>query len=259
VIAEGVGGALHAAVTDGRFPVLAGIALLCGIVRGFSGFGAGMVFMPAASALYAPRTAVIALWIMDSLPGLAIVIPALRHVVWRTVLPVCAGYAVFVHVGVMLLKAADAPALRWFLSVTIFVFVAILWSQWRYRGPRRFWLSAGVGGIAGVFGGAAQIPIPPILTYWMASDTPPVVIRANLIAFLFISVILSGFAFLSADLFAAPAVATGVAIAPAFLAGLLIGARFFRSATESGYRRVAFAIILASAIAGLPLFDSIRS
>jgi uncharacterized membrane protein YfcA len=256
--ADAIGQALHGALSDPRFPIIAVVALVCGIVRGFSGFGVGMIFMPAASVLYGPRTTVAALWIMDSLPGLAIAVPALRHVEWKTVLPVTAGNAVFVHAGVLLRKSSDPQILRWFISVAVFVFVFVLWSRWRYSGSRPLWLSAGVGGVAGLFGGAAQIPIPPVLAYWMASDAPREVTRANLIAFLMMAMMLTGIALFGGGLFTGQAVAIGVVIAPAYLAGLLIGARFFHSATDSSYRRAAFIIILASAVAGLPLFDALR-
>ena len=239
------------------FYAVAALAALCGIVRGFAGFGAGMIFMPAMAAFYEPGIAVIALWIMDSLPSLPIVIPALKHVQWRTVLPLVFGYAVAVNLGVALLTRSDPMLLRWLLSLTVFVFVAVLWSRWTYKGPRPLWLSALVGGVAGIFGGAAQIPAPPILAYWMASNAPSSTIRANLIAFFALSSLLSGAAFFAGDVFTRQAVAIGVAVSPVYLAGLLVGARFFQSASDRFYRRVAFVIILTSAVAGLPLFDAL--
>jgi uncharacterized protein len=239
------------------FYAVAALAALCGVVRGFAGFGAGMIFMPAMAAFYEPAIAVIALWIMDSLPSLPIVLPALKHAQWRTVLPVVIGYAIAVNLGVALLTSTDPAVLRWLLSLTVFVFVAVLWSRWTYKGPRPQWLSALVGGIAGIFGGAAQIPAPPILAYWMAGNAPPVTVRANMIAFFALSSLLSGVAFIAAGVFTQQAVAIGVAVSPVYLAGLLAGARFFRSASDRFYRRVAFIIILTSAVAGLPLFDAL--
>ena len=57
--------------------VLLLVVAVSGTVRGFSGFGAGMVFMPIAAALVGPKIAVIIIWLVDTLPSLGAVIVAL--------------------------------------------------------------------------------------------------------------------------------------------------------------------------------------
>ena len=53
-------------------------ALTAGIVRGFSGFGTAMIFLPVAGKYFEPVTAIIILTIMD-LCGPALIVPrALR-------------------------------------------------------------------------------------------------------------------------------------------------------------------------------------
>jgi uncharacterized membrane protein YfcA len=47
----------HDAVADPRFPIAIGIAALAGLVRGFSGFGSALVYMPLISAVYGPTVA----------------------------------------------------------------------------------------------------------------------------------------------------------------------------------------------------------
>jgi len=44
-------------VVDPRFPIALGIAALAGLVRGFSGFGSALVYMPLISAVYGPTVA----------------------------------------------------------------------------------------------------------------------------------------------------------------------------------------------------------
>jgi uncharacterized membrane protein YfcA len=242
------------ASTPGFWAILA-TALIAGVVRGFSGFGTGMIFVPAASAIYSPKTAVVALWVLDSLPTLIIVPKALPHVDWRTVIPAAVGYALLVRYGVAMLAGFDPQTMRWLISLLVFGFVLLLWSGWRYHGARPAWLSAGVGGIAGLFSGAAGLPGPPVIAYWMASNAAARTVRANLIAFFMLGEILSGIALYWADLFAVEAVAIGIAAIPAYVGGLLAGQSLFGRASEELYRRVAFMVILASATLGLPLLD----
>ena len=242
--------------TPGFWAILA-TALIAGIVRGFSGFGTGMIFVPAASAIYSPKTAVVALWILDSLPTLVIVPKALPHVDWRSVIPAVIGYALLVRYGVAMLAGFDPLTMRWLISLVVFGFVLLLWSGWRYHGARPAWLSAGVGGIAGLFSGAAGLPGPPVIAYWMASNAAARTIRANLIAFFMLGEILSGIALYLADLFAIDALAIGAAAIPAYVGGLLAGQSLFGRASDEIYRRVAFLVILASATLGLPLIDGL--
>src|SRR5690349_10026732 len=86
-----------------RFAWLALAALLAGLVRGFSGFGAAMMFMPIASAAYDPVAAIAVLWIIDVLVSLPYLAPQLRRCVWREVIPLVLGAAVALPLGVLIL------------------------------------------------------------------------------------------------------------------------------------------------------------
>ena len=55
------------------------VLLLAGLVRGFSGFGTGMVAIPVLAATHDPVTAVVVIAIVDSLPQLPAALPALRY------------------------------------------------------------------------------------------------------------------------------------------------------------------------------------
>jgi uncharacterized membrane protein YfcA len=47
---------LTAIVSEPRFALAASVALLSGLVRGFSGFGSALVYVPLISAIYEPRS-----------------------------------------------------------------------------------------------------------------------------------------------------------------------------------------------------------
>lgn len=72
---------------DERFAWVAAAAALAGLVRGFSGFGAAMIFVPVAGAIYEPKIAVVLLFIFDGLATAPMLVPAFRRCIWREVLP----------------------------------------------------------------------------------------------------------------------------------------------------------------------------
>lgn len=230
---------------------------VAGLVRGFSGFGSGMIIAPVTAALYSPQLALMIIIIVDSLPVLPVVALAWRQADWRELLPVIAGYTLIVPLGLLLLKFGEPVALRWLIAVTIFLAVSVLWSGWRYRGPRGRVVSLGVGGFSGFLGGTAALPGPPAIIYWMASSLAAATIRANTLVYLFLTDLVTGTGLVIGGIFTLDGALKGAAVAPVYLLALVAGTRLFGFASEIIYRRIAFAIILAAAILSLPLLDGL--
>ncbi|QZZ37326.1 sulfite exporter TauE/SafE family protein [Nitratireductor kimnyeongensis] len=229
--------------------------LVAGVVRGLSGFGTGLIVAPIAGALYDPVTAVVLLVIIDSLPTLPVALPVVKLARWREVLPVLAGLALFVPLGVYILKNGDETVLRWIICMIILACALTLRSGWRYHGPRSLPLSFGIGAIAGTLSGIAAIPGPPVIIYWMASTLPVAIVRANLMTLFLISEIFSAGNLWAAGLFEHSRVMLGVLMIPPYMFSLLIGGKLYGIASDTTYRRIAFTLIIASALIALPLTE----
>jgi uncharacterized membrane protein YfcA len=236
------------------FWVAATAAFLAALIRGFSGFGAGLVFMPVGAACFDPKTAAGVLFVIDTILILPFVARAVRIVDWPDVLPLGLGAVLAVPAGALVLFTVDPVALRWGLSIAILVSVGILAAGWRYRGRTRAWLSLIVGGLAGFMSGAAQIPGPPVLIYWLGRDVVSATMRANAIVFFLFTTVISGIAFVIGGIFTAEVMVLSAALFPVYAAGILIGSRMFGLASETTYRRIAYASILFVAAASLPVF-----
>jgi len=247
---------MHALMTDAHFWMLAATVAVAGVARGMSGFGTGMIVAPVAGALYGPQWALVMIVIIDALPTIPLTLPALRHAHWREVIPVTVGALLFFPLGIAILKAGDPAVLRWIISAAILACVAILWSGWRYTGPRNAAVSAAAGGVAGTLSGIAQIPGPPVIAYWMASGAAALIVRANLLTFFFLSEFISIGNLWFAGLFERGPVTVGLAAMPVYFAGLLVGWRLFGLASDRTYRLVTFGLIILAAVLALPVWDS---
>ena len=237
--------------------VLLAVVFIAGIARGLSGFGSGMIVAPVAGAVFSPTAALVIMVIIDSLPTVPVTIPAMRIARWNEVLPVFFGLFLLFPIGIYILIHGDITTLRWIIALAIFASVAVLMTGYRYRGPRTIATSVGVGGVAGVLSGIASIPGPPVIAYWIASDYPAAIVRANLLTFFLIGEVVSVGNIWAAGLFERDIVVVGLLCVPFYFAGLLIGSRFFGLASERTYRLVTFGLILLSAFLALPLFDNI--
>ena len=232
----------------------AAAAFAASLVRGFSGFGAGMIFVPVAAACFGPRVAAAVLLIIDSLLILPLIPRALPRIEWREFLPMAIGSVVTVPLGAWVLLAVDPVPIRWGISVVILVFVALLAAGWRYRGPIRASLSLAVGGLAGFMGGVAQISGPPVLIYWLGREIVSATMRANAIVFFCFSAIATGIAFLLAGIFTREVMLLSLVYLPVYALGMVLGSLLFGRASEATYRAIAYAVIVFVALTTLPIF-----
>ena len=120
--------------SDTRLYAVAAVAILAGFVRGFTGFGTGMVFIPAVSAIYDPILAIVLLFLIDTAASAPILPPKFRNCRWREVGPMAAGASLAFPFGLMFLLRVDPVATRWVLSLFILVVTAAMASGLRYKG-----------------------------------------------------------------------------------------------------------------------------
>lgn len=244
------------ATSPSLIPVIITVGL-AGIVRGFAGFGAAMLFMPVATYLYDPRLVVVGFFLIDWIVTLPLAANAFTKWEPRTVLPGVVGAWAGVWFGAYLLATTDPLVLRWSICGIIITLVVLLQSGWRYEGAPKAPISLFVGCGAGVLGGVSQVSAPPVVAYWASGPADAATIRANLITFFFFSSLGSFAAFLGNGVFTANTVALALWLAPAYGLAIFAGARFFKSSNDQLFRRVALWIIILAAITSLPLLDPI--
>lgn len=246
--ADGVGGHLA---------YLAAVALAGGLARGFAGFGSAMIFVPLASAVIGPRAAVPILFLMDAVMALPLIPPALRLGDRREVLTMALGALAGVPLGIAVLTGLDPVMFRWAIVVAVFGLLALLISGWRYRGRPKPALTIGVGVVAGLFSGAAQVGGPPVVAYWLGGVIPARIVRANIILYFAVATVLSAIGYVWSGLISGAVVLPAAAIAPAYGAGLFLGSRMFGRADEAVFRRLCFSMIAVAALLSMPLLDGV--
>jgi uncharacterized membrane protein YfcA len=244
-----------AVVHDPRFIAAVVIAGLSGLVRGFSGFGSALIYVPLMSALYDPKIAAPTFIIADLVTGVMFLAGIWRKADYREVLPMAAVSLIAVQFGALVLQYADPIALRWALCGLVAGVVVVLASGWRYHGKPALSVSIGVGIVAGLIGGAVQIAGPPIIVYWLGGGFPPDVLRANFFAYfsLFSAGTVITYAF--RGLLTPEVLALSCFVTPLTIAGMWIGSQLFGLATEKTYRRIAFMVAAVSAVIAMPIFD----
>lgn len=238
-------------MTEGSVAAAALVTAVAGLARGFSGFGAALIFIPLASALLGPRVAAPLLLVVDNILAAPLIPAAWRHASRTEVAMLATGTLVGAPFGTWLLVHGDAETLRWGMSGLALAMLALLVSGWRYRGRPSWPASLGVGAIAGLCSGAVQMGGPPVVAYWLGGAIPAQRVRANIVLFFAASGMISGVVYLLGGLLTLEVLRTGLLVGPAYGAGLWCGSRLFGLASERLFRGICFALIAMAAVLGV--------
>ncbi|MGH1413013.1 MAG: sulfite exporter TauE/SafE family protein [Pelagimonas sp.] len=230
-------------------------AFVSGLVRGFTGFGTALVFLPVAAQFLPPFAAIITLTFMDLLSPLPVLKPAWRDADRGDLKRLLIGTIITLPVGLSVLAMVPRDVFRFGVSGLSIAMLAVLVFGIRYRGEVKSAMVYGIGAASGFLGGTAGLPGPPVILFYMARPLPTQMIRANTLLFLFgydlmIMLALEVFGRMQLE-WAVLGLLMGI---PGML-GNWLGGRLFRPGLETLYRAAAYAVIAASAVSGLPIWS----
>ncbi|MEP3685781.1 MAG: sulfite exporter TauE/SafE family protein [Sulfitobacter dubius] len=234
---------------------LALAVIVAGLVRGFAGFGSAMIIMPVAASVLSPVEAILFMTAAELIGPLPNLPDALREGAPREVGRLLLGVLIGMPLGLWGLSTISPEGFGWIVSGVVLGLLVLLLAGWRYHGPLGAKLVTATGALGGFMTGFAGIAGPPVILLYVASRRPAAVIRANFLLYL-LGIDLMLFAMLAA---------TGQVVWGVLVLGLLaavpnlianiIGARLFDPSRERLFRAVAYIVIAASAILGLPLWN----
>jgi uncharacterized membrane protein YfcA len=221
-----------ATIADPRFVLALAISVLAGLVRGFSGLGSALVYMPLMSALYGPRIAAPSMAVIDVLAAVTFVSTVWRQAAWREVLPLAVSALVAAQFGSLILKYG-----------------------WRDHGRPILVVTLAVGALSGLLGSAVQMAGPPVIVYWLGSAGEAAIVRANFVTYFAALAAGLGITYSIKGLLTSEATALALLIGPLQIASQHVGARLFPLASDRTYRILAYGVILLAALVSMPLLD----
>ncbi len=229
-------------------------AFISGLVRGFSGFGTAMVYLPFAGSQMSPIWALTTMVIMDLLAPITLVPKTLKDTYLPDIYKLGLGALITCPLGVLVLIMLEPEIFRYTVSLLTFFLLILLVFGFRYRGKLTTPLIVGTGGLGGFLSGTVGLPGPPVIMLYLASTLPAKTIRANLFIYLILADILLLGVFGYEGLMDLSAVILGGVVFFPYLTALWVGTYFFDSEREKQYRNIAYLIIFCSAMLGLPLW-----
>ena len=233
------------------------IAFVAGTARGFSGFGAALIFMPLASSVASPRLVAALLLIIDFVAAAPLLPNAWEKADRKATAVIVLGALIGVPAGTYFLSVLDPVTTRWIISCFVAALLMLLLSGWRYRGKDHAWLSVGIGGLSGFCSGLAQTGGPPIVGYWLGRPIATTVARANIVLFFGASDFFSMASYATTGLITRDTLLLSLVVGPVYAIGVAFGASLFGRASEKVFRAICYALIAMAVIVGLPALDGV--
>ena len=230
--------------------VMALVALVAGVIRGFGGFG-GPAFILAILTIFYPPTMIVGkVLVVDFIASLFLFRAVFSEINWRATLGLAIPSILLLPVGHWLLLEMDADLLSQGISLTILVTSLAMLSGWRYRKTPGMAGIIAVGALSGLVFGASYIALVAVtailLGPWNHREARNLIISwAFLVQICFAVMTVTGGTVDRDDLLIA------LPGAVLYLGGTWVGAHLFRDAGEARYRNVALFILVALSVIGL--------
>jgi len=231
-------------------PFLYGMACIFGaaVVRGYSGFGFSLLAITSLSLMLDPVEIVPAIFMIEVAISLHLLPGIWREIHWRSVGLLLLGCVVATPAGVWLLATVPAAPMKVALAVIVVVAAALLARGFALRTMPGRAATVATGGVSGLLNGALGIAGPPVILFFFSSPAGVAVGRASVIAY-FLGTDTLGLAFLAReDLITTDHLIRAATFLPATLAGVWLGARSFKGADPTAFRRWVLRLLMLLAV-----------
>jgi uncharacterized membrane protein YfcA len=223
--------------------LIVSVVAAAGVVRGFTGFGAGLLMVPAIAMVLGPVVAVPLVVLLECGAAVQLVPGALRQARWRTVAPLGLAALVAIPVGSRALVLVEPHLLRRLIGAVVVVFVIALAAGWRSRRRPTTGVSLATGAASGLLTGAAGIGGPPVILFYLSGPDAPQYTRASLICYFAITQAVALVAFAVGGLLVSRVLIGGLVLFPVLALGLFVGTRLFGHADERVFRGLALGLL----------------
>lgn len=215
------------------------------------GFGSGLIAVGCLALVLPEIQDVVVLILLVNIPAeLYVVRSTFKSISWRGVLTICAGIAVGVPVGTVVLQRSRPEIILVVLGVLLVLVGGAFLLAPRQRAIRwPVWAAPPVGLLAGVLGGTFGTGGPPLILYYQLSGADKRAFRANLMAIFLIITCVRVPSYALGGLITTDRLLAALAALPAVLIGAWLGNRVHLKLSEPTFRRiVCVALILLGAL-----------
>jgi uncharacterized membrane protein YfcA len=230
------------------------ICFAAGLVRGFTGFALSALAMSLAVLILPPVELIPILWWLELGASLVMLRSGWDGADVRAAITLALGSALGMFAGLSLTTTIDPDTSQRAALVLLIGLAALQLARLRIPGLATPMGTVIAGLVAGIATGLAGIGGMVVALYIIARDDDPKVMRATLVAFLFLGSVTSLFTHLYFGTMNQTSVLRGFAFLLPCIIGVLIGQRLFTPRLQPYYRPVCLSLLI-----GLGAVSLVRS
>jgi uncharacterized membrane protein YfcA len=239
------------ALTQSDFLILIGLAILAGIVRGFSGFALSAMVMATAVIILPPIELIPMLWWLEMSASILMLKNGWDGADKTMTYALVIGATVGWPIGLALTIAISVAA-----SKTIALAVIVLLAITLLAKIRMPFLATkpglyGSGILSGIVSGVAGVGGMVVAVYVLAADAPAKVMRASLVLYLFLSAAISMVVLFAFGVMDTSGIARGLFFAVPTMLGVFLGQQLFTERLAPYYRPFCLILLIGLAMLGL--------
>ena len=222
-------------VPDNYFLIVV-VVVFSGLLRGFIGFGSGLLMVPILSYFYSPIFAMVFNIVIEIPATIYLTFVGAKKCNFKEISPMMFTMMLTIPFGTVFLVSIDEQVIKILMSILLIFFVILIAIGWRIKATiTRYVLVLG-GIISGLMQGATGMGGPPYVTVLLSKNDSDEVARANILVItsgLVISAIISLYYF---GLFTKNIFLTGIVTAPIYVFSTYLGSKFFNHSGNKYFR-----------------------
>ncbi|MDC0075049.1 sulfite exporter TauE/SafE family protein [Candidatus Thioglobus sp.] len=238
---------LFSFIPDNYF-LIALVVIFSGFLRGFIGFGSGLLMIPILSYFYSPVFAMVFNIVIEIPATIYLTFVGIKKSNLREITPMMFTMMLTIPFGTIFLVSVDEQIIRTLMSLLLIFFVILIATGWRIKSTITKYVLVLGGAISGLMQGATGMGGPPYVTILLSKNDSDDVARANILVItsgLVISAIISLYYF---GLFTKDILLTGAISAPIYVFATYIGTKFFNYSGNKYFRNSS---LIALGVVGL--------
>ena len=238
---------LFSFIPDNYF-LIALVVIFSGFLRGFIGFGSGLLMIPILSYFYSPVFAMVFNIVIEIPATIYLTFVGIKKSNLREITPMMFTMMLTIPFGTIFLVSVDEQIIKTLMSLLLIFFVILIATGWRIKSTITKYVLVLGGVISGLMQGATGMGGPPYVTVLLSKNDSDDVARANILVItsgLVISAIISLYYF---GLFTKDILLTGAISAPIYVFATYIGTKFFNYSGNKYFRNSS---LIALGVVGL--------
>jgi uncharacterized membrane protein YfcA len=238
-------------LTPGSFAFALAVLLIGGFVRGYSGFGASMIWVSGLSLVVAPAVAVPTVLLLEVVASIHLLPKVWRDVHWRSLAWLLAGALVATPFGIMTLARVPADPMRMAIAIIVIIAAVLIWRGFRLETVPGRGAALATGAVSGALNGATTVGGPPVILFFFSSPAGVAMSRASVIAYFLGTDSLASAMAAGQGLVDGTLLLRAAVFLPVVLIGVALGHRRFVTTDAETFRRMVLLLLVTLSAAGL--------